>query len=585
MATLRLEPLEDRTTPAVVAADQSSYATDRVLVTMANGADVKTAVTKLAASPHAAGVEHLGFDIYRVTLPAGVSPASALRPLSAVRGVAVAEPDYVVRLAATPNDPSYGSLWGLNNANDADIDAPEAWDVGTGTGGTVVAVIDSGVDYTHPDLAANMWRNPGETPGDGVDNDTNGIIDDVFGADFANNDGNPMDDRDHGTHVAGTIGAVGNNSVGVTGVAWRTRIMAVKFLNANGSGSISNAIRAINYAITEGASILNNSWGAGVYSAGLEAAIVNAKNAGAVFVAAAGNSGVNTDVTPNYPSNHNVDNVLSVAATDSNDNLASFSNYGATTVDLAAPGVSVLSTMPGGGYGWKSGTSMATPHVAGALAVYWDKNPTMTYTQVISSLLGSVDQKASLAGKTVTGGRLNLKSLMESPPPSPPPLPPLSPPPPPWEPPHAAPHRQKFGLSSLAVPINNMATAQVDIKVPGRPAQPPVVDLDVIVVLDHTYTADMVITITAPNGTTVTLFDRRGGAGDNLAGTRFDDEAAVHISGGSAPFRGSFRPEHSLSAFDWANPAGVWSLKVRDVSNRDVGVIKAVTLDVAGAWR
>ncbi len=430
---LRVELLEDRTTPAAVTVDPTAFAADRVLVTLADGSDAATALAGLSASPFAAGVERLGLGIYQVNLRVGVSVTTAIPALDAVRGIASAEADYAIGLTATPNDPSYGSLWGLNNTGqsagtaDADIDAAEAWDRATGSAtGKIVAVIDTGVDYTHPDLAANMWRNPGETS-DGVDNDGNGLVDDIFGADFANTDGNPMDDNGHGTHCAGTIGAVGNNGVGVVGVAWTTRIMALKFLTASGSGNTSNAIKCIDYAVSKGASILSNSWGGGGYSSALEAAIVRARDAGAIFVAAAGNSGLNTDISANYPSNYAVTNVVSVAATDRNDALASFSNYGLNTVDLGAPGVSILSTTRNNTYSTFSGTSMATPHVSGALAVFWDANPTLTAAQVIQRLLSSVDQIPSLAGKTVSGGRLNLDKLLDtggSPPPPPPPPPP-----------------------------------------------------------------------------------------------------------------------------------------------------------------
>lgn len=693
---LRVETLEDRTTPALTV-DPTSFAADRVLVTLADGADAAAAVRNLSASPLAAGVQRLGFNIYQVNLRAGVSVPAAIPVLDAVRGVAFAEADYALGVDAIPNDPSFGSLWGLNNTGqsggtpDADIDAPEAWDIARGTGQHVVAVIDTGVDYTHPDLAANMWRNPGETAGDGVDNDGNGIVDDVFGADFANNDGNPMDDNGHGTHCAGTIGGVGDNGVGVTGVAWTTRIMALKFLTSSGSGSTSNAIRCIDYAISKGASILSNSWGGGGYSSTLEQAIVRARNAGAIFVAAAGNSGVNTDSTANYPSNYAVDNVVSVAAVDRNNNLASFSNYGANTVDLGAPGVSILSTTPNNTYSTYSGTSMATPHVAGAIAVFWDKNPTLTYTQVIQKLLASVDQIPSLAGKTVSGGKLNLLNFLNSV------SPPASPPPPPAADVTGArvtsavftgqaantfdrvrltfneaiqagsfttadvaslsgpggvaltptgvnpvagtnnqfdvtfdtqtavggyavtvgpdvldlagnamdqnqngangenpadrysatgtlyPPRQKFSQSGLSVPINDLSTTNLTFTVPATSVVNgfTITDVNFTLSLTHTYDSDLVITLIAPDNTAVTLFNRRGGSGDNLTNTLFNDEAATAISAGRAPFTGSFKPESPLSAFDGRNPVGTWTLRVQDVARQDVGKVTGFTLDIA----
>ncbi|MFZ9861961.1 MAG: S8 family peptidase, partial [Gemmataceae bacterium] len=364
--------------------------------------------------------------LYELQIPEGTTVQQALATFRADTSVNVAEANYRLMLERIPNDPSFGSLYGMNNTGqtgglvDADIDAPEAWDISTGTRNTIVAVIDSGVDYTHPDLAANMWRNAGEIAGDGVDNDGNGYVDDMYGYDFANNDSNPMDDNGHGTHVAGTIGAVGNNGIGVAGVSWNTRIMALKFLSANGSGSTASAISALNYAVQMGAKVSNNSWGGGGFSSLLSTAISNARNAGHIFVAAAGNSATNNDVTANYPSNYTQDNVVAVAATDSRDALASFSSYGATTVDIAAPGVGILSTLPGNRYGTYSGTSMATPHVAGAISVIWDQNPSLTYQQVIQKLYASVDKISVLTGKVVTGGRLNLAKALgtTTPPPS-----------------------------------------------------------------------------------------------------------------------------------------------------------------------
>ena len=226
----------------------------------------------------------------------------------------------------------------------------------------------------------------------------------MYGYDFVNNDGNPMDDNGHGTHVAGTIGGVGNNGIGVTGVAWTTQIMALKFLGANGSGSTSGAVSSIYYAVNNGAKILNNSWGGGGYNQSLFDAIAFANTRGVIFAAAAGNSASNNDVTTNYPSNYAVGNVVAVASTTSTDGLSSFSSYGATTVDVGAPGSGIYRTYLNGGYATLSGTSMATPHVAGALAVYWDANPGKTAAEVIQRLKDTVDPLTSLAGKTVSGG-------------------------------------------------------------------------------------------------------------------------------------------------------------------------------------
>ena len=409
---LRLETFEAREVPAsgLLKIDPSQFATDRVIVKLAANATPRSPVIRSS--------ENLGGGLHLLTLRSIVSLEGGLRSLQSLHGLQFAEPDYTIRVDAVPNDPSFSSLYGLNNTGqtggtlDADMDAPAAWDVNTGSGNTIVAVIDTGVDYNHPDLAANMWHNPGEAA-DGIDNDGNGIIDDIYGADFANNDGNPMDDNGHGTHVSGTIGAVGNNGIGVAGVNWDVQIMALKFMTAGGSGSLSNAIKCLNYAVAKGAHISNNSWGGGGFSSSMNTAINNARNAGHIFVAAAGNGGSdgigdNNDVVASYPSSYTQDNVLAVAATGNTDALASFSNYGPTTVDLAAPGVSILSTYPGGGYATMSGTSMATPQVAGAAALVWAAHPSWTYLEVIAALKATVDAKPSLTGKVATGGRLNL---------------------------------------------------------------------------------------------------------------------------------------------------------------------------------
>ncbi len=341
--------------------------------------------------------------------------------------VEYAEPNYIVSIDLIPNDPSFSQLWGLHNTGqgggtfDADIDAPEAWEMQTGNSGVVIAVIDTGADYTHEDLAANIWANPGETPSNGIDDDLNGFIDDVRGWDFANNDNNPFDDHGHGTHVSGTIGAVGNNNVGVVGVAWNVSILPLKFLNSAGSGTTAGAISAIEYATLIGVDVMSNSWGGGGFSQALMDAIAAANDAGILFVAAAGNSNVDTDATPHYPSSYNVPNVVAVAATDRNDLKAAFSNFGATSVDLGAPGVSIFSTVPTGvcslcdasGYAFLSGTSMATPHVSGAAAIIKAQFPTTTVAQLKSRLLNSVDALASLNGITVTGGRLNVFNALE----------------------------------------------------------------------------------------------------------------------------------------------------------------------------
>jgi len=326
--------------------------------------------------------------------------------------------------AAYPNDPAYPYLWGLHNTGqapfygtaDADIDAPDAWAITTGSPSVIVAVVDTGVDYTHPDLAANIWQNPQEII-NGIDDDGNGYIDDVRGWNFVSKNNDPMDDNGHGTHCAGTIAAVGNNGIGIAGTAWNVKIMPLKFLNAQGSGYVSDAISAILYANQKGAAVISNSWSGTGYTQSLKDAI---DASSAVVVCAAGNSGANADTSPQYPAAFSSSNILSVAATDYNDKLASFSNYGATSVDLAAPGVSIYSTTKSGSYQYLSGTSMATPHVSGVAALLKSQNPSMSATQIRSRIISSVDAISSLSGKVASGGRLNAaKALGMTPTPTP----------------------------------------------------------------------------------------------------------------------------------------------------------------------
>ena len=346
-----------------------------------------------------------------------MSSKQAIEKLKKHPAVLYVEPDYIVH-AATTNDPSFDSLWGLNNTGqtggteDADIDAPEAWDISIGSRDVVVGVIDSGVDHTHPDLNANMWVNPGEIPGDGIDNDNNGYVDDIHGINAIVDSGDPMDDNGHGTHVAGTIGAVGNNSEGVVGVNQEVSIIGCKFLSASGSGSTADALKCIDYMVglrNNGVNVrvLNNSWGGGGFNQSMFDAISSSEEAGIMFVAAAGNDALDNDVTPHYPSSYEHDSVVSVASTTHTDAMSSFSQWGLTSVDLGAPGSSILSTWPGGGYNTISGTSMATPHVAGAAALALSVNPDLSVLELKELLLSSGDDNEALAGLTVSGKRLN----------------------------------------------------------------------------------------------------------------------------------------------------------------------------------
>jgi len=343
------------------------------------------------------------------TVPRAVAKLSGLKTW-----VRYAEPDYIVRANATPNDASFSSLWGMHNTGqnggvaDADVDAPEAWNISTGSAAVVVGVIDSGIDQTHPDLLGNLWTNPAEIAGNALDDDGNGYVDDTRGWDFVGDDSNPQDDHGHGTHCAGTIGAMGNNTTGVAGVCWDVSLVGLKFLDATGNGSLSDGVEAIAYATGLGMTLTSNSWGGGGFSQAMKDAIDAADVAGILFVAAAGNEGLNMETNPGYPASYTNANVISVAATTRTDALATYSNYGTTTTDLGAPGSEIYSTLTGGGYATMSGTSMATPHVAGACALLKSFKPGLTHAEIRELLLATVDVTPALTGKTVTGGRLNI---------------------------------------------------------------------------------------------------------------------------------------------------------------------------------
>jgi subtilisin family serine protease len=424
--------------------------------------------------------------LYEVDLSSGTTVAGALAAYRGDARVFTAEPDYLVTTSWTPNDPSFSQQWALRNTGQnagtpgADIHAPAAWDVTIGNRRTVIAVIDSGIDYTHPDLYLNIYINQAEIPPtrrvnlidvdrDGVitfrdlnspvnqgpgkitdinhngyidagdllapmqkdasGNDTglggwaDGIaedgdlahLDDICGWNFVNDTNNPMDDFGHGTHVAGILGAVGNNGAGVAGVNWQVQLAPLKFIDSHGVGTVGAVIEGLQWAISKGIRISNNSWTDAGYEQILYDAVQRAQAAGHIFVAAAGNNSRNTDTAPVYPADFNLDNVVSVAASDRNDKLAAFSNWGPTSVAIAAPGVDVLSTLPGKSYGLQSGTSMATPQVAGVLAMVWSLRPEWTYRQVISWVLQTADRVPALAGKVVSG-RLNAAAAVRVPP-------------------------------------------------------------------------------------------------------------------------------------------------------------------------
>jgi thermitase len=321
-----------------------------------------------------------------------------------------------------PHDPQFGEQWALANSGQrggkegADISATLAWATTTGNDDIVVAVLDTGVDYTHEDLAPNIWTRPGSM--EPYQDTELGSVDDVNGFNAIENESDPMDDNGHGTHCAGIIGAEGENDLGIAGVNWKVRIMPLKFMNAGGSGTTKDAIEAINYAINRkkagvNVRIISASWGSTQKSRALEDVIRKAYESDILFVAAAGNSSVNNDRTPHYPSSYNVPNVVSVAALDRNDQLASFSNYGVKSVAVAAPGVDILSTWLGNAYEEKSGTSMATPVVSGVAALILAEHPRMSVDDLRKKLLASTDPIVALKGKTVTGGRINAAKALE----------------------------------------------------------------------------------------------------------------------------------------------------------------------------
>jgi serine protease len=563
-----------------------------------------------------------------------------------------AERNYIVHADATPNDPRFPELYGLDNTGqtggtaDADIDAVEAWDNSVGSSDVVVGVVDTGIDYNHEDLAANVWVNPGEIPGNGIDDDGNGVIDDVHGFNAITGSGDPLDDNDHGSHCSGTIGAVGNNGIGVAGVNWEATIMGIKFLDAGGSGTLEDAIEAIDYAVAQrnagvNLRVLSNSWSGGGFTQSLLDAILAANDAGILFVAAAGNAASDNDSIPAFPASYDAPNIVAVAATDHNDSLADFSNFGATTVDLGAPGVDVLSTTIGNTYQLFSGTSMATPHVAGTATLVLSANDTLTVEELKDALLTSGDPIPALEGITVTGRRLNAANALDE---AGPPIPRFNMS---ATPPSSIVSQEEtatydIGVTSVAgftgdvalsvatdpaldatVTITPVVTAPgagtltvetsqatatgiynititgtsgelvksrtvslrvrafgtVDSAFPSTdtpiaiPDNDPTgitstinvqqpIDIEEIAAeinITHTFVGDLLITLTSPTGTTVTLHDRAGGGADDIHQTF------------SVP-----------TAFTGEQAAGDWTLHVSDLAGIDVGTLDDWTLHVIG---
>ncbi|HJQ25547.1 MAG TPA: S8 family peptidase [Blastocatellia bacterium] len=366
-------------------------------------------------------------DLLLVTLD-GVTVEDAAAQLAQDARVEYAEPNYLWHAAATPNDALFFQQYALMNTGSflggkpgADINATAAWDITTGSDNLAVAVLDAGVDLSHPDLAPNAWTNSREIPGNGIDDDGNGYVDDVHGWNYVTNSpkvyDNPSNDW-HGTHVAGAVGAAGNNQIGVTGVAWHVKLMAMKFLGPQ-TGSTADAVKAINYVIDQkkrgvNVRVINASWAGTSESLALKNAIIDAGNNGILFVCAAGNAdggnnGSDLSDEPVYPAAWSADvpTIIAVAAADNNDRLASFSNYGLTRAQVAAPGVNTMSTTPDGGYGFGVGTSMASPVVAGVAALLFAHEPSLTPAAARTRIVKTADPQPTLAGRLASAGRIN----------------------------------------------------------------------------------------------------------------------------------------------------------------------------------
>jgi subtilisin family serine protease len=420
-------------------ADKGKYKEGELLVKFKSGT-ISTASVRVHQAVGSSVVKRYSVvpGLEHVKLTKGLSIQDAIQQYMANPDVEYAEPNYIRRAMTIPNDTYFGNQWALHNTGtyaggtaDADMDAPEAWDISTGSSSIIAAVLDTGIDYSHSDLVGNIWTNLGETScTDGIDNDGNGLVDDCKGWDFVNSDNDPMDDFGHGTHVAGTIGAVGNNGIGTAGVMWKVRLMPVKVLDSDGAGTDAELIAGIQYAASNGAKIINSSLGGFGFSNSLFDAIATANSMGVLFIAAAGNGGGdligdNNDLTPFYPASFDLPNIISVAATDQDDIRVPFSNFGLNSVDVAAPGVYIFSTVPNNLFSdfsneeFFAGTSMATPHVAGLAGLLWSHydgvhNTLFTASQVRATILRYVDVLPTLTGWIQTGGRVNAFKAVSS---------------------------------------------------------------------------------------------------------------------------------------------------------------------------
>ena len=395
-------------------AAQGSFVPGEVLVKIRAATAANISPAAVTTPPGMQAMTALGATGWRVVkLPPGMPVAQGVLQLRGSPEFSAAEPNYRYRLHATSNDPHTPALWALRT-----IEAPAAWDTTTGSSNVIVAVMDTGIDYTHPDLVPNLWRNSREIPDNRIDDDASGVIDDVYGADFVEDDGDPTDDAGHGSHVAGTIAAVGNNALGITGVAWRTRLLSVRILAADGAADTAGIIRAFDYLRLlrqrgENIRVVNASWGSEYASQAIAEGIQTLANAGILLVCSAGNERLDTDTLPTFPACVDNPAVLAVTATDPSDALSVFSNFGVRTIHLAAPGQGILSTYHGGDlYAQESGTSMASPHVTGVAALLLAAHTNLTLPQLKALILNSADPIPAAAGVTRTGGRLNARRAL-----------------------------------------------------------------------------------------------------------------------------------------------------------------------------
>jgi subtilisin family serine protease len=422
--------------------DQNSYKKGEILVKFRPGLPRSRAVrTRQAVGGSLMRTFTRIPDLEQIKLPEGTSVPDAIRAYLDDPDVEYAEPNYIRNSSMTiPNDPLFPQQWSLRNTavSGADIGITGAWDVHTGNGSSVIAFLDTGMDYDHPDLADNLWINTGEIPGNDIDDDGNGFVDDWRGWDFVRcaqfnpdgicispklQDNDPMDDNGHGTHVAGIAGAMGNNNIGIAGVNWKVQLMPLKILNAEGSGTVADEIEAVQYAVSKNVQIINMSFSGALFSRAEFDAIDVARSAGVLVISAAANGGAdsigdNNDFVPRYPANYNLNNIISVAATNSNGVIAPFSNFGPNSVHVAAPGVFVLSTFPFSlnpfGYTSLTGTSMSVAHVSGLAGLLTSFYPDFIFSQIRGMVLRYVDVLISLQGLVITNGRINAEKALSS---------------------------------------------------------------------------------------------------------------------------------------------------------------------------